>query len=196
MKQANRAPTRFQVASTVRPVAFRRRVFEPGKSLLDRIEVETIGRQAEQLCASGGANGAPDGLSFVTAGVADDDNVAGLERWHQHLLDLGQEAFAVDRSVDHALSVDPVVAQRSKEGQRPPAAMWSLRRAARYPSAARVQVMFVLAQVSSIKTWGGSSVSLRWRLPCSVDKLPQGGLTLAKAGEGMGRRTPAQLEYD
>ena len=59
----------------------------------------------------------------MTAEIVDDDNVAGLERWHHHLLDIGQEAFAIDRSVDHARSVDAVMARRDKEGQRPPAAM-------------------------------------------------------------------------
>ena len=62
----------------------------------------------------------------MTAEVVDDDDVAGLERGHQHLFDIGQEAFAVDRPIDHTGSVETVVAQRSKEGQRPPAAMWSL----------------------------------------------------------------------
>jgi hypothetical protein len=63
----------------------------------------------------------------VTAEIVDDDNVAGLERWHHHLLDIGQEAFAIDRSVDHARSVDAIMAQRGKEGERPPAAMPSSR---------------------------------------------------------------------
>ena len=49
-----------------------------------------------------------------------------LECWHQHLFDIGQKAFAVDRSVDHAGSVDAVMAQSGKEGQGPPSAMRGL----------------------------------------------------------------------
>lgn len=75
-----------------------------GEDLLDRIEVGTVGRQEEQLCA-GGADGATHGL--------------------------GQEASAIDRPLDHTGSTDAVVAQRREEGQGPPAAVRSLRPAAR-----------------------------------------------------------------
>ena len=92
---------RFHVASRERSAAFRSRVLSLAKALLDRVEVGTIGRQKEQLGASS-TDGTPDGLSLVTAEIVDDDNVARLERWHQELFDIGQEAFAVDRSVDHA----------------------------------------------------------------------------------------------
>jgi hypothetical protein len=49
-------------------------------------------------------------FTLVTAEIVDDDNVAGLERRHQNLLDIGEEAFAVDRSIDHAGSIDAVAA--------------------------------------------------------------------------------------
>jgi len=63
------------------------------EDLLDRIEVGAVWRQEEQLCADG-PDGASDGLSLVTAEIVDDDNVAGSERLNQHLLDVGEEAFA------------------------------------------------------------------------------------------------------
>src|SRR6185437_13206684 len=99
--------------------------FELCKGLFDRIEVGAIRRQEEQLCA-GSADGPPDGLSLVAAEIVDNDDVAGPERGHQELLDISQEAFAVDRPVDHAGSIDAIMAQRGKEGQRPPSAMWRL----------------------------------------------------------------------
>ena len=34
---------------------------------------------------------------FVTAQIIQDDDVTGLQRWQQELLDMGPEALAVDR---------------------------------------------------------------------------------------------------
>jgi len=67
----------------------------------------------------------------MAAEIVDDDDVTGLERGHQNLFDVSQEAFTVDRAIDHARSFDPVMAQGGEECQRPPeecqrppAAMW------------------------------------------------------------------------
>jgi hypothetical protein len=54
------------------------------------------------------------------------DNVAGLERWHQQLRDIGTEAFAVDRPIDDAGCCDPVVPKCSEEGHRPPVTVGDL----------------------------------------------------------------------
>ena len=56
--------------------------------------------------------------------IVHDDNVAGLEDRQELLLDVGAEAFAVDRTVEHARGCEPVAAQCAEEGQRPPAAVW------------------------------------------------------------------------
>ena len=89
----------------------------------------------------------------MTAEIVDDDDVAGLERRHQNLLDIGQEAFTVDRPIDHARRIDAVAAQRGEEGQRPPAAMRRFGDQPLAPRRAAVgRVMLVLAQVSSMKT--------------------------------------------
>jgi hypothetical protein len=48
------------------------------------------------------------GLSLVAAEIVDDDDIAGLERRHQYLLDIGEEAFPVDRAVDDARRVDTI----------------------------------------------------------------------------------------
>src|SRR5665213_336758 len=44
-----------------------------------------------------------------------DDDVAGLERRHEELFDIGFEAFAVDRSIKDARRIDTVVPQGRKE---------------------------------------------------------------------------------
>ena len=50
-------------------------------------------------------------MALVAAEIVDDDNVAGLERRHEELRDIGYEPFAVDRSIKDARRVDPVVPQ-------------------------------------------------------------------------------------
>ena len=59
----------------------------------------------------------------MAAEIVHDDNVPGLEDRQELLLDVGAEAFAVDRSVEHARGCEPVAAQCAEEGQRPPAAL-------------------------------------------------------------------------
>jgi hypothetical protein len=73
-----------------------------------------------------GSDGPSDGVALVAAEIVEDDDVAWLERRHQYLLDIGQEALAVDRPVDDARGVDAVMAQSGEEGERVPAAMRGL----------------------------------------------------------------------
>jgi len=56
----------------------------------------------------------------MAAEVVHDDDVAGREGWHEELLDIGGEELAVDRTVEHAGRIDPVVAERGEEGERAP----------------------------------------------------------------------------
>jgi hypothetical protein len=78
-----------------------------------------VGRQEEELGADGAQRPA-DGLGLVAAEIVDDDDIAWLERGDEHLLDIGEEAFTIDRSIEHARRVDAVDAQRADEGQRAP----------------------------------------------------------------------------
>jgi hypothetical protein len=71
---------------------------------------------------------------------------------HQHLLDIGKEALPVDRPVDDAGSIEPVVAQRCQKGERAPAAVRDL---GHQPFAARRTAV------------GARHVGLR---PCLVDE--------------------------
>ncbi|ESY15373.1 TRm2011-2 protein [Mesorhizobium sp. LNJC394B00] len=54
-----------------------------------------------------------------------DDDVAGLEHWHELLLDIGPEALAVDRSIEDARGSKTVEPQGAEEGQRAPVAVRS-----------------------------------------------------------------------
>ncbi len=93
--------------------------FELCEDLLDWIEVWRVRWQEEDVC-TGSADGASHGLAFVAAEIVEDDDIAGLECRGQDLLDISEEASAIDRSVEHGRGVDPVMAERGKEGERLP----------------------------------------------------------------------------
>ena len=63
------------------------------------------------------------GLAFVAAEVVQDDDVSLREGRGENLLDVEEEGFAVDRSIDHPRRIDPVMAQRGDEGQGLPMAV-------------------------------------------------------------------------
>ena len=114
------APALRQVVSRVRCSAARIRCLSLAKSSVrgsapDRVQVRAVGRQKQQVCA-GLADGTASALSLVAAEVVEDDDVARSQRRHQHLLDIGGEQVAVDRSVDHAGGIDAVVPQDGDEG--------------------------------------------------------------------------------
>ena len=99
--------------------------FKLGEHLLDGIEIGTIGRQEEKPRADS-TDGPAHGMALVAAEIVHDDDVAGLERRHQELLDIGFEAFAIDRSIKDARRVDPVVPQGGKECECLPMPVWGL----------------------------------------------------------------------
>ena len=92
------------------------------ESLFDRVEVRRVGRQ-EPEPGPGGPDHLPHGGRLVGSEVVHDDDIAGLEHGHELLLDIGAEALAVDRPVEHARRGEPVEAQRAQEGQRAPVAV-------------------------------------------------------------------------
>ena len=55
-----------------------------------------------------------------------DDDIARREGWREELFDPGEEGHAIDRLVEYARGVDPIAAQRSDEGHRPPMAVGDL----------------------------------------------------------------------
>jgi hypothetical protein len=51
-------------------------------------------------------------MALVAAEIVYHEHIAGLERRHEELRDIGFEAFAVDRSIKDARRVDPGRAAR------------------------------------------------------------------------------------
>jgi hypothetical protein len=94
--------------------SFSEQRFQLGEHLLDGIEIGTIRRQKEKMRADR-TDGPAYGVALVAAEIVHDDDVSGLERRHEELLDIGFEAFAINRSIEDARRLDPVVPQRRKE---------------------------------------------------------------------------------
>lgn len=91
-------------------------MLELGEDLLDRVQVRAVGRQKEELCTDG-TDGTAHPLSLVTAEVVEDDDVAGSQGWDEKGLDIGGEAFAIDRPVEDTWRINPVAAQGGEESE-------------------------------------------------------------------------------
>jgi hypothetical protein len=59
----------------------------------------------------------------VAGEIVEDDDIARLEGGDQELLDIGLEFLAVDRAIEEAGRLDPVMPQGGQEGERAPTAM-------------------------------------------------------------------------
>lgn len=57
---------------------------------------------------------------FVGRQIVHHDNVARLERWNEHLLDIGQERIAAHRAIERHRRCHACHAQRTREGRRLP----------------------------------------------------------------------------
>ena len=101
---------------------FAHEVFELGEDLLDRVQIGAIGWQEQQSSADA-ADCATDGGPLVTGEVVHDDDVASRERRDEALLDIIEEAIAVDGLIQHARRVDPVAPQGGEEGHGFPVAV-------------------------------------------------------------------------
>lgn len=106
------------------PLGVSHPVLDLGEGLLNRVEVWGVRRQ-EPEPGAGRPDHCADGSRLVGTEIVHDDNVAGLERRHELLLDISPEALAVDRSVEDAWGRKFVAAQRPDEGQRAPVAVRS-----------------------------------------------------------------------
>ena len=103
----------------------------------------------------------------MAAEIVHDHEIAGQDRGEQHLLDMGSEAFAVDRSIEKPRRVNMVVAQGGDEGYGFPAAIGNFgdepfARGA-HP---RIASMSVLVHVSSMKTSRDGSIPPCRALQC------------------------------
>src|SRR4051795_6051276 len=77
-----------------------------GESLLDRVQIGTVGGQMDELCPSG-SDCLGDAGNFVAAQIIEQDNVAGRQRRHQHLFDISAKPLAVDGTLKHIGRADP-----------------------------------------------------------------------------------------
>ena len=91
---------------------------------------------------------------IMTSEIVHDDDIAGPECRHQQLLDIGEEATAVDGAVEDAGRVDPVQPEGADEGEGCASGGKGILPSRRCPTGARpwLRVMLVFAQVSSMKT--------------------------------------------
>jgi hypothetical protein len=97
-------------------------MFELGKDLLDGVQIGAVGRQEQEACTDA-SDGASNRWPLVAGEVVHDDDIARREGWDEALLDIIEEAVAVDRLVHDARCVDPVAAQGGKEGHGFPVAI-------------------------------------------------------------------------
>jgi hypothetical protein len=120
VKASRICPIALQTASGVRAAALRSRCLSLAKTC-------SIGlRSGEDELGADRADGAAHDLALVTAEIVHDDDIAGLQGWEQHPLDIEPEALAVDRPLDQPGRLDAIMAQGGQEGHGLPAAVWHL----------------------------------------------------------------------
>jgi len=103
------------------------------EGVLDGIEIGTVGRKVEKVCA-GGFDQFAHSRPLVAGEIVHDHDVAHAQFRNENLLDVGLEGQTVDRSVDHERRDEATQRQRSDEGRRFP---MSIRNADPQPLAAR-----------------------------------------------------------
>src|ERR1700722_20228677 len=80
----------------------------------------------EDEAGADSSDGLPHPLPLVGAEIAEYHSVARLEGRDEELLDIGAEAFAVDRAVEQAGRIDAVIAESGKERRGLPLALRDL----------------------------------------------------------------------
>ena len=89
--------------------------FEFGEAQLDRVEVGAVGRQEAQRRA-GRFNSVAHAGDCVRGEIVGNHHVTGLQRRHEDLFDVGEEAGPVHRSIQDPRGGEPRHAQRGDEG--------------------------------------------------------------------------------
>ena len=93
--------------------------FQFGEGEFDGVEIGTVGRQESEMRA-GGLDGGPHLGLFVHHQVVEDDDVPAVERRHQDLLDVGEEAGIVDGAIEHRGRAQAVWPQSQNDRMRLP----------------------------------------------------------------------------
>ncbi len=164
---------RSQRPETVRSAAFSEHGLEPGKGLLDRVEVGAVGREEAQA-RPGVLDQVANRCPLVARQVVHDDNVAWPQFRHENLADVGFEPVAIDRPVEHHGRDHP---GRSQSCHQCGGLAMAVREAHR--QGPWLRVMLVAVQVSSMKTsrsgsrssWPSNHSSRRFRTSgrsCSI----------------------------
>lgn len=97
--------------------------FQFRECLFDRIEVGTVRRQEAEK-GTGTFDGGLRLRLLVHREVVEHDHIAGAQRGHQHLFDIGEKRCAVDRAVEHRGRRQSVQAQSGDDGVRLPMTAW------------------------------------------------------------------------
>ncbi|MET4360263.1 hypothetical protein ABIB06_000837 [Bradyrhizobium sp. LB8.2] len=90
-----------------------------GEGLFDRVEVGGVWRQVPEPGASG-LDHLPDSFRLVASKIVENDDIALAQGWQEKVLNIGAEAFAVDRPVEDAGCRELVVAERAEEREGTP----------------------------------------------------------------------------
>ncbi len=93
--------------------------FQFRERLFDRIEIRTVRRQESERGA-GVFNGRAGLRLSVDGEVIEHDHVAGPQRRHEHLVEVGQKAGVVDRPIKHGGRGEAVRAERGDHRVRLP----------------------------------------------------------------------------
>jgi len=92
---------------------------ELGDCLFDRIEVGGVWGQIAQRCPLC-FDRLVDASNLVAQEIVHDNDIAGLQRRREDLLDIGEEAIAVDRTIEDGRGGDAIPPQSGDEGRRFP----------------------------------------------------------------------------
>jgi hypothetical protein len=93
--------------------------FQLRKRELDRIEVWTVGWEKAEPGTDAFNGGLHLGL-LVDHQVVEDDDVAGAQRGHQHLLDVGEERRIVEGAIEDGGRLQSIDTKRRNDGVRLP----------------------------------------------------------------------------
>lgn len=97
-------------------------VLKLGKDLFDGVQVWRVFWQEEEFGADR-TDELSNHFAPVATEIVQDDDVTGLTGRQENFLDIGAEAYAIDRHLDEPWRIDPVMAQGRQEGHGLPGTM-------------------------------------------------------------------------